>query len=250
MLNMDTLVSRSRELLSELSAQAAPPARTSLDAGELAAMIDHTALKPETTPEMITRLCQEAREYGFASVCVNSTNVPQCVAELEGTGIPVCSVVGFPLGASLTAVKAYETSLCIKAGAQEIDMVLNVGGLKAGNYTLVRDDIASVAQTCRPDSATLKVIIEACLLTDLEKVIACLLAVDAGADYVKTSTGMNAGGATTEDVTLMRGIVGPEIGVKAAGGIRTYEAALAMISAGANRIGASAGIAIVQGSAA
>ena len=210
-------------------------------------MIDHTALKPETTPDMISRLCQEAREYGFASVCVNSTNVTQCVAELQGSDIPVCSVVGFPLGASMAGAKAHEASLCIGAGATEIDMVLNIGALKAGDFALVRDDVAQVAKACRTGPAILKVIIEACLLTDQEKVVACLLAVDAGADYVKTSTGFSTGGATVADVALMRGVVGPDLGVKAAGGIRTYETALAMVSAGASRIGASSGIAIVQG---
>ena len=247
MSGLDTAAVKAAELLAGLGARPVPEANAKMNAGDLAAMIDHTALKPETTPEMIARLCQEARENGFASVCVNSANVTHCVAALKGTRIPVCSVVGFPLGASMSAVKAYETSLCIDAGAREIDMVLNVGALKAGDYALVRDDIALVAQACQEGPAILKVIIEACLLTDQEKVIACLLAVDAGADYVKTSTGLSTGGATVEDVALMRGVVGPQIGVKAAGGIRSLETAVAMVSAGASRIGASSGIAIVQG---
>ncbi|MBN1401408.1 MAG: deoxyribose-phosphate aldolase [Anaerolineae bacterium] len=218
-----------------------------LSAHQLAGMIDHTALKPETTPDMIAQLCAEAQQYGMASVCVNSVYVAQCRAALAGSECAVCSVVGFPLGASLSAVKAFEAEQCIDAGASEIDMVLSVGALKAGRYDLVSDDIAIVARTCHARSAICKVIVEACLLSDREKVIACLLVVEAGADFVKTSTGFSTGGATLEDVALMRRVVGPEIGVKAAGGIRSYEMASAMVAAGASRIGASSSIAIIEG---
>jgi deoxyribose-phosphate aldolase len=218
-----------------------------LGARELAGMIDHTALKPEATPDMIAQLCAEARQYSMASVCVNSVYVAQCATALADSQSAVCSVVGFPLGASLGAVKAFEAEQCLLAGASEIDMVLAIGALKAGQYKLVRDDIAAVAGACHARAAICKVIFEACLLNDSEKVIACLLAVEANADFVKTSTGFSTGGATLEDVALMRRVVGPEIGVKAAGGIRSYETAIAMVAAGASRIGASSSIAIIEG---
>ncbi len=213
----------------------------------LAGMIDHTLLKPEATPAMVDQLCAEAAEHRFASVCVNPVHVRRCAAALEGTDVAVCSVAGFPLGANVSEIKALEAARAIEDGATEIDMVMNVGALKAEDYALVSDDIAAVARVCVDSGAKLKVILETCLLDDLEKVVASLLAVEAGADYVKTSTGMNAGGATVEDVALMRHAVGPDIGVKAAGGIRTYEQAIAMVAAGATRLGASAGIAIVRG---
>jgi deoxyribose-phosphate aldolase len=215
--------------------------------GQLSHMIDHTLLKPEATQDQIAQLCFEARKYGFASVCVNPTNVKLCARLLQGTDIDVCTVVGFPLGATPTDVKVFETQQAIREGATEVDMVLNVGGLKSRDYELVRQDIASVANACHAGNAILKVIIEAALLTDEEKVIACQLSKVAGADFVKTSTGFGPGGATVEDVALMRKVVGPSIGVKAAGGIRTLEDAQRMIAAGASRLGASASVKIVQG---
>jgi deoxyribose-phosphate aldolase len=215
--------------------------------GQLAHMIDHTILKPEASQDQIAQLCYEARKFGFASVCVNPTNVKLCSELLESSGIPVCTVVGFPLGATPTDVKVFETQKAIKDGAAEVDMVINVGALKSRDYELVREDIASIARACHAGNVILKVIIEAALLTDEEKVIACQLAKVAGADFVKTSTGFGPGGATVEDVALMRRVVGPTIGVKAAGGIRTYEDAQRMIAAGASRLGASASVKIVQG---
>ena len=213
----------------------------------LAGVIDHTQLKPEATDEQIAQLCDEARRYGFASVCVNPVHVERCVQLLAGTDVAVCTVAGFPLGANLTATKAFEAERAIAEGAAEIDMVMNVGALKSGQQDQVEEDIAVVARVCYEAGALLKVIIEAALLTDEEKATACRLARSAGADFVKTSTGFGPGGATVEDVALMRGVLGPEIGVKAAGGIRTYRDALDMIAAGANRIGASSSVAIVEG---
>ncbi len=213
----------------------------------LARMIDHTLLKPEATPAQVKTLCDEAKMHHFASVCVNPTFVPQAAEALAGTDVDVCTVVGFPLGATTTATKVCETEIAIAQGATEIDMVLPIGRLKAGEDDTVRGDIAAVAAACHAHGALLKVIIEAVLLTDDEKVRACMLAKDARADFVKTSTGFAAGGATVDDVALMRETVGPEMGVKAAGGIHTYEEALAMIEAGATRIGASRGIAIIGG---
>lgn len=215
--------------------------------GSLPHMIDHTILKPEATQDQIAQLCYEARKYGFASVCVNPTNVKLCAELLEGSGVDVCTVVGFPLGATPTEVKVFETQQAIRDGATEVDMVINVGALKSRDYELVERDIASIARACHAGNAILKVIIEAALLTDEEKVVACQLAKVAEADFVKTSTGFGPGGATLEDVALMRRVVGPSMGVKAAGGIRTYEDAQKMIAAGASRIGASASVKIVQG---
>jgi deoxyribose-phosphate aldolase len=216
--------------------------------GRLAHMIDHTILKPEASHDEIAQLCYEARKHNFASVCINPTNVKLCADLLEGSGIPVCTVVGFPLGATPTDVKVFETQKAIRDGAIEVDMVINVGALKSRDYELVESDIASIARACHAGNAILKVIIEAALLTDEEKVVACQLAKVAGADFVKTSTGFGPGGATAEDVALMRRVVGPTMGVKAAGGIRTYEDAQKMIAAGASRLGASASVKIVQGS--
>ena len=214
--------------------------------GSLAHMIDHTLLKPEASQDQIAQLCHEARKYGFASVCVNPTNAKICAQLLKGSGVPVCVVVGFPLGATPTEVKVFETQQAIRDGASEVDMVINVGALKSKDYELVEQDVASIARACHAGDAILKVIIEAALLTDEEKVIACQLAKVAGADFVKTSTGFGPGGATVEDVALMRRVVGPRMGVKAAGGIRSYADAQKMIAAGASRIGASAGVKIVQ----
>ncbi len=213
----------------------------------VAPMIDHTILKPEATHDQIAQLCYEARKYQFASVCINPTNVKLCADLLEGSGVEVCTVVGFPLGATPTEVKVFEAQQAIQAGATEVDMVINVGALKSRDYELVEQDIAAIARVCHANNAILKVIIEAALLTDEEKVVACQLSKVAEADFVKTSTGFGPGGATPEDVALMRRVVGPTIGVKAAGGIRTREDAEKMIAAGANRIGASASVKIVGG---
>lgn len=213
----------------------------------LAKMIDHTLLKPDATQEQIAQLCFEARKYGFASVCINPTWVELCAKLLDGSPVKVCTVIGFPLGATSPEVKAYETQVALDHGACEIDMVINVGALKARDLDLVARDIRGVVSTAHAKKAIVKVIIEAILLTDEEKTIACLLSKEAGADFVKTSTGFASGGATVQDVALMRRVVGPEMGVKAAGGVRTFEDAEGMIKAGATRIGASAGVKIIQG---
>lgn len=207
--------------------------------------IDHTLLKPESTQEQIDHLLSEAVEYQFASVCVNPTWVAHCSKTLAGTGVKVCTVVGFPLGANTSSVKAFETKDAIANGADEIDMVINVGQLKSGQYEVVEADIRAVVEASQ--DKLVKVIIETCLLTNDEKVKACQLAVSAGADFVKTSTGFSAAGATVEGIVLMRETVGPNIGVKAAGGARSYEDAEAFIEAGATRIGTSSGVAIVSG---
>lgn len=212
----------------------------------LNSFIDHTLLKADATVEQITKLCQEAREYKFASVCVNSCWVRLCSELLRGSGVAVCTVVGFPLGAMIPEAKAFEAEAAIENGATEIDMVINIGALKSGDYRMVAKDIQVVCDAVHEHGALLKVIIEACLLTKEEKVIACLLAKNAGADYVKTSTGFSTGGATVEDVALMRKVVGEEMGVKAAGGIRDKETAEAMLDAGADRLGASAGVQICK----
>jgi deoxyribose-phosphate aldolase len=215
-------------------------------AGGVATMIDHTLLKADATRKDIQALCREAAEYRFASVCVNPTWVAECARLLRGAAVKVCSVVGFPLGATTADVKHYETRRAIFDGAHEIDMVINVGALKSGDVRLVERDIDAVAVPCRESGVLSKVIIEAALLTDDEKVTACTLAKAAGADYVKTSTGFGPGGATAADVALMRRVVGDEMGVKAAGGVRDLEGLKAMVAAGATRIGASAGVRIVQ----
>jgi len=214
-------------------------------ASGLARMIDHTLLKPDATYDQITQLCSEAREHGFFSVCVNPTWVPVCVRLLGGSDTKVCTVTGFPLGASMPDVKAFEAWKAIEHGAAEIDMVINVGALRSRDLEPVARDIHSVVCIAHP-GAIVKVIIEAVLLTDEEKILACLLSKESGADFVKTSTGFAGGGATVHDVELMRRVVGPVMGVKAAGGIRTYSDAESMIKAGATRIGASAGIRIIQ----
>ena len=216
----------------------------------IAQYIDHTLLKPDATPQQIAKLCDEAREYHFASVCVNPCNVRSCTELLRGTSVLICSVIGFPLGATMPEVKAYESERAIWDGATELDMVINVGALKGGDGTLAQRDIEAVVHVAHRSRALVKVIIEAALLTDDEKVQACTFAKAAQADYVKTSTGFGPGGATLQDVELMRRTVGPDMGVKAAGGIRDYETAEKMIAAGASRIGASAGIKIIQESGA
>lgn len=215
-----------------------------MDKKTIASMIDHTLLKPEATPAQIEKLCAEAAEYHFASVCVNPVYIPLAARLLKGTGVKVCCVVGFPLGAIAPEQKAAEAASCAAMGAEELDMVIHVGAAKAGDWALVQRDIEGVVKAAA--GHTVKVIIETCLLTDEEKVKACEVAKAAGAHFVKTSTGFSTGGATTHDIALMRKTVGPKMGVKASGGIRDYETAMAMIEAGANRIGASAGIAIVE----
>lgn len=213
-----------------------------------ASYIDHTLLKPEATKEQIIALCAEAKQYDFASVCVNPTWIETAAKELEGAVSKVCTVIGFPLGANTSDVKAFETKDAIAKGADEVDMVLNIGALKGSDYELVLNDMKAVVEAA--NGTLVKVIIETCLLTDEEKVKACELAVEAGVDYVKTSTGFSTGGATTTDVALMRKTVGPDLGVKASGGVRSLADLKAMIEAGATRIGASSGVKIMQGLAA
>lgn len=221
--------------------------RPSAALADVAGSIDHTLLKPNATLSDIDRLCEEAARFRFASVCVNGLWVRRCAERLAGSGVAVCTVVGFPLGASAPEVKAFEARRAIEDGACEIDMVLSVGALKSGQDDFVREDIAQVAAVCRAGGARLKVILETCLLSDEEKIRACRAAMAAGADFVKTSTGFSTGGATVQDVALMRRTVGPVMGVKASGGVRTAEDARAMIEAGATRLGASASVAIARG---
>ena len=217
--------------------------RSIREPADLARLIDHTLLKPDATAEQVRQLCAEARQYHFHSVCVNPIFVALAQRELADSEVTVCSVIAFPLGATTTAAKVAETRQAVADGAGEIDMVIAIGALKGGDHDYVRRDIAEVKQAC--GLSLLKTIIETCLLTDDEKVKACLLAKEAGADFVKTSTGYGGGGATVEDVALMRRTVGPTMGVKASGGIRSLAQALAMVQAGATRIGASSGIAMI-----
>jgi deoxyribose-phosphate aldolase len=213
---------------------------------EIARLIDHTLLKPDATRAQIDTLCAEAREHSFATVCVNPYWVRHCAELLRGSETGVCTVAGFPLGATPPEVKAYEAARAVADGASEVDMVMNVGALKSGDYRVVERDVAGVADTCRRGGAVSKVIIEAALLTDDEKVKACVISKLAGADFVKTSTGFGPGGATTHDVRLLRQTVGDRAGVKAAGGIRTFHDVSEMVRAGASRIGTSAGVRIVE----
>ena len=213
-------------------------------------MIDHTILRADATKQDVRRVCEEARKYSFASVCVNAYWVPLVAAELAGTPVKVCTVVGFPLGATASEIKRAETEAAVRCGAQEIDMVINIGALKSGDHEAVKLDIQAVADAAHSGGATVKVIIEAALLNDNEKAIACTLAKLAGAEYVKTSTGFASSGATAHDVALMRMVVGPDIGVKASGGIRTLEDLRNMAEAGATRIGASASVKIIEATAA
>jgi deoxyribose-phosphate aldolase len=213
---------------------------------DISRYIDHTLLKPEATPDQFDRLCEEAATHGFYSVCVNSSWVAYCAERLGDSAILVCSVVGFPLGAMTSTAKGFETRCAVEDGAREIDMVINIGRLKAQDYRYVEEDIRAVRAEC-PEGTILKVIIETALLSDSEKVRACEIAVAAGADFVKTSTGFSLHGATVADVALMRKTVGPSVGVKAAGGVRSLEDAAAMIEAGATRLGTSSGVKIVQG---
>ncbi len=219
-------------------------------AADLARLIDHTLLRPDATETQIRQLCQEARQYGFAAVCVNPTWVPLCAELLAGATPVVCTVIGFPLGATFPGVKVFETQCSLAAGAREVDMVINIGALKSRQYDAVYRDILGVVRAAHAAGALVKVIIETALLTDEEKVEACTLSQAAGADFVKTSTGFAAGGATVADVALMRRVVGPRMGIKAAGGIKTAEDATALLQAGATRLGASAGVKIVQQAAA
>ena len=211
--------------------------------------IDHTLLKPDAKLEAIERVCNEAKEHGFMSVCVNSCHCGFVAEQLEGSGVKTCCVVGFPLGAMMTEAKAFEAACCIDKGADEIDMVINIGAAKDGDWAFVENDIRAVVHVAHDGikgrSALVKVIIETCLLTDDEKVKACEAAMRAGADYVKTSTGFSTGGATPEDVALMRSVVGDKLGVKASGGVRTPEDAEAMIKAGASRLGTSNGVKLI-----
>lgn len=215
---------------------------------EIASLIDHTILKPDATRTDVLRVCAEARDYKFFSVCVNSYWVPLVAHRLEGSMVKVCAVVGFPLGASTTEAKVFEAESAIRLGATEIDMVLNIGELRSGDLEAVKVDIAAVADAAHAHGAILKVILETCLLDDAQKVTACELSVEAKADFVKTSTGFSSSGATIHDVELMRRTVGPNIGVKASGGIRTLEDFRKMVAAGASRIGASASVKIVDAS--
>ncbi|KPH75869.1 MULTISPECIES: deoxyribose-phosphate aldolase [Bacillaceae] len=212
----------------------------------LAKYIDHTLLKPESTKKQIDKIIEEAIQYEFASVCINPTWVAHCYERLKNTSVKVCTVIGFPLGATSTETKVFETMQAIKDGATEVDMVINIGELKSGNLEKVKNDIVAVVQATKGDALT-KVIIETSLLTDEEKITACKLAKEAGANYVKTSTGFSNGGATIEDIRLMRETVGPDMGVKASGGVRDLQTMKAMIEAGATRIGASAGVEILKG---
>lgn len=215
----------------------------------IAAIIDHTILKPEATRADIVKVCREARQYGFASVCVNSYWVPLVRAELQGSAVKVCSVIGFPLGATSTEAKIAEAAAALRSGAQELDMVLNAGALRSGDRETVMRDIQDVVKTAHQSGAIVKVILETALLDDDQKRLACLLAKGAGADFVKTSTGFGPGGATAHDVALMRAAVGPEMGVKASGGIRTLADLKKMTAAGATRIGASASVSIIEATA-
>src|SRR3989475_4730975 len=215
-------------------------------ARDWASLIDHTLLKPDATDEDIRRLCEEAARYHFASVCVNPTWVRAAACALQGSGVPVCTVIGFPLGATVSDVKAYEARRAILDGAREVDMVINVGALKSGDDCLVEHDIRSVVEVAHEYSVTCKVIIETALLTDDEKIRACEAAKKAGADFVKTSTGFSKGGATVADVALMLRVIGRELGVKASGGVKSMADARAMVEAGATRIGASVGVKIAQ----
>src|SRR5580692_3038530 len=221
------------------------PSVVELEAG-FAGLIDHTLLKPEASRDDIRKLCQEAARFGFASVCINPWNVPLAAEMLRGTNVKVCTVVGFPLGATLPQVKIHEAEEAIKLGAQEIDMVINIGALKSGQDDVVQSDIRGVVEASHRGGAICKVILETALLTIEEKVRACVAAKKAGADFVKTSTGFSSAGATAEDVALMRAVVGSEIGVKAAGGVRTLEDLKKMVCAGATRIGASASVKIME----
>ena len=250
-LKFDQLITAvAQELMAAKGAERGPainllqPAR--LFDSNVAALIDHTILRADATSDEVRKVCAEALHYGFASVCVNSARVALVATQLRSSKVKTCCVAGFPLGATFPEAKVREAELAIRAGAQEVDMVINVGALKDRDYLTVKRDIQGVADACHAGGAILKVIIEACLLEDSEKAIACAIAKLAGADFVKTSTGFSKSGATAADVLLMRRVVGPEMGVKAAGGIRTLADLRAMVAAGASRVGASASVQIVE----
>lgn len=244
-MDIEALVKRiTEEVVRKLSEESGTSSTSTTSVPVLKA-IDHTLLKPDATTEQVKKICDEAKQYGFASVCVNPSNIAYVAQQLAGSGVSPCCVVGFPLGATMPEVKAFETKRCIAVGATEIDMVINVGAAKAGNWSLVQKDIEEVVLAAK-GKALVKVIIETCLLTDAEKVKACQAAKTAGADFVKTSTGFSTGGATPADVRLMRQTVGPVMGVKASGGVRDYASAMEMISAGATRLGTSNGVTIAK----
>lgn len=246
---MNQIAAIVKDVLKDRSTPAAAPAPAPLEPGAIpesfAGYFDHTQLKPAATDEQIHDLCADARENGFASVCVNPCHVERCAAALRGPAVKVCTVIGFPLGSTTTAAKAFETRDAIANGADEVDMVINIGKLKSGDFRYVAEDIRTVVEAA--GGRLVKVILETSMLTDEEKTAACVIAKAAGAHFVKTSTGFGGGGATTEDIALMRKVVGPDMGVKASGGIRDTETARKMIEAGANRIGASASVEIVAG---
>lgn len=233
-------------VIGELAAMTSATDEADLTAGQIAGMIDHTALKAETVESQIRTLCDEAGANHFASVCVNPTWVPLCAELLADGDVMVCTVIGFPLGANTVVSKAFEAADAVAGGAQEVDMVINIGRLLDGDWQSVYDDVAAVADAAHAGGAALKVILETCLLTDEQKIAGSILSKAAGADFVKTSTGFNSGGATVADIRLMRATVGPELGVKASGGMRTVTDVRRMAAAGATRIGASAGVAIMQ----
>ncbi len=243
-MDLPTIISLAHDYEHELPPS---PVKSQIPKGrDLAGWIDHTLLKPEATAAQIRTLCQEAMQYHFASVCINPVYVPLACGLLRDVPEKICTVIGFPLGAVLPEFKVYETLSCINSGASEVDMVINLGALKSEAYGLVLNEIQAVSGTAHNQGAIVKVIIETALLNRFEKITACLLSKAAGADFVKTSTGFSTAGATMEDVDLMRRVIGPEMGLKAAGGIRSYADAVAMINAGATRLGASAGVKIIQ----
>jgi deoxyribose-phosphate aldolase len=243
---VETCADKARQVVAAGATRLSAGLGVSEIAPEIASLIDHTLLKPEATRTEIIRLCEEAKKFGFASVVVNPSWVALAAAQLRGSPVKVCTVVGFPLGATLPQVKVDEAEQVVKLGAQEVDMVINVGALKSGEDELVEQDIRGVVDLCHRSGVLVKVILECAVLTDAEKVRGCQLVETSGADFVKTSTGFGPGGATAHDVELMRIVVGPEMGVKAAGGIRSYEELKKMLTAGATRIGASASVRILQ----
>lgn len=236
------------EVVAKLSQDSAQTASADMSPSSLAKYIDHTLLKPQASQEQVRKICDEAKKYHFASVCVNPNYIEFVAQQLAGSGVAPCVVIGFPLGATTPEVKAEETNTVVMLGAKEVDMVVNIGAIKSGDWNLVKRDIEAVVNAAR-GRALVKVIIETCLLTDEEKVKVCTIAKLAGADFVKTSTGFSTGGATVEDVQLMRQTVGPHMGVKASGGVKDYAGAVAMIKAGATRLGTSSGAKIVEGTA-
>jgi len=247
---VQTCARNSKEIIAAGASRVSASERLTKIDPSIAALIDHTILKPDATRADVLKVCREAREYHFASVCVNPYWVPVVARELAGSGVKVCSVIGFPLGATTTDAKVAETAGALRNGAQEIDMVINVGALRSGDFDAVKNDIQQVVRVAHQAGAIVKVILETALLDDAQKTAASRLAKAAGADFVKTSTGFSSSGATAHDIALMRAAVGPEMGVKASGGIRTLQDVQAMTAAGATRIGASASVKIVEATAA